>query len=791
MSLSEVTELRIHGVSGTPPEEILLRPHVRRVAGDGAAGFSRPTDGESPTHGPGGPRLEAYSWGNLTSGASARALWLLLLPFMLVNLASWMRPRSARRGDRRRVRVAEVLVLGLCRLLALTLTATVVLTSVGLAMDLVAWQCAGPGQACGARRSYLRFLGAGFFAEPGRRVAVGALVPLLTVGVLWYLGRRTWQRYECIRPAGSGAGCSLDDPGFWYGRRLVGRLRALHVVVALSTVVVSVCWPALRYDRAAGSGRAGLGYALLITTVALVLGAAAAVWSPGVVRRDVTGRAPFLLPMRLIAVACVPVAFGYAMLSRPEWVSTGALPGFGSGVSLLFGAQMLLLVLLTVAVALLRGRHLPYPAALAGFATPLVAGLALFLQSAFTAGLSFRLADWLDGRGVPSPSVERSVESAVIARLEPPGPYAWAGLGFFLTCGLVLLVIIFVRVRLLPRLVARADEQVRDDYSLGPKEHPDRVNAIARVAGAAALIDRAGPLLAAVLVPVGLVALAVTGVVLWTGKAPVEFVGAGTRPALALSIATNAGAYLIGAFAIGLVVVGRMAYRTSKIRRLVGIAWDVGTFWPRDAHPLAPPCYAERSVPDLVTRTSWLADGSPERAGVVLAGHSQGSVLAAATVLQLPAEIWPRLALLTYGSPLSRLYGAFFPAYFSAAALRAVSERVTLADVPPRWVNLYVDTDPIGGPVLPEIDRRLLPVPSLRRLPGDTVDPAVRGHSDYPAATEFDDAAGTLAVSILSDGSVLGRSVLGGPIDLRVAVDDAARRRSKGIAGRITDREDP
>lgn len=765
MSLSRITELRIHGVSGTPPESILQRPHVRRVAGDGTAGFYRPSDGGSPTHGPAGPRLEGYSWGNLTSGASARALWLLLLPFMLVNVASWMRPRRVRPGDPRRVAVAEALVLGLCRLLALTLTATVVLTSVGLAMDLVAWQCAGPHHSCDDRRSYLRFLSAGFFSEPGRRLAVGALVPLLTVGGLWYLGRRTWQRYESVKPAGSGVGCSLDNPGFWYGRHLVGRLRTLHLVVGLSALVGSLSWPVLRHDRVTGSGLAAIGNVLLVTGAALVLAVAVSVWLPVVVRRDMKGRAPFLKAMRLIVLVLVPAAFGYAMLPRPEWVSTGGLPGFTTGVSWLFGAQMTLLVLLTLAVWAMRGRHLPQHAALLGFATPLVAGLALFLQSAFTAGLSFRLADWLDRGGVPSPSVG----GPVAARLEPPGPYAWAGLSFFLACLLVVLVAALARLWLLPRLVARAAKQVRRDYKLGPQDKPERVKAIARVAGAAALTDRGGPLLAAVLVPAVIGALVVTGIVLFAGKAPVQMVGAGTRPAVWLSLATNAGAYLIGAFAFALVVVGRMAYKSSKTRRLVGIAWDIGTFWPRDAHPLAPPCYAERSVPDLVTRASWLADGTAERPGVLLAGHSQGSVLAAATVLQLPPEVRPRLSLLTYGSPLSRLYGAFFPAYFSAEELRAVSERLRSPGAPPRWANLYFDSDPIGGPVLPDVDRRLPPVLSFDRLPGDTVDPPVLGHSDYPATPEFDETVDRLAIPL----------ALARMIDVRSGGgDDAARGRS-------------
>ena len=45
----------------------------------------------------------------------------------------------------------------------------------------------------------------------------------------------------------------------------------------------------------------------------------------------------------------------------------------------------------------------------------------------------------------------------------------------------------------------------------------------------------------------------------------------------------------ISAFVLGLVAVGRRAYRSPALRRSVGIAWDLGTFWPRAVHPLAPP----------------------------------------------------------------------------------------------------------------------------------------------------------------------------------------------------------
>jgi len=87
------TELRVHGVSGTSAETILAHPLLKRVAGDGRAGFFRRwyPGGRSADLGA-RDRLEACSWGGLTPGPAARAAWLLLLPLMLLNLAHWMLP---------------------------------------------------------------------------------------------------------------------------------------------------------------------------------------------------------------------------------------------------------------------------------------------------------------------------------------------------------------------------------------------------------------------------------------------------------------------------------------------------------------------------------------------------------------------------------------------------------------------------------------------------------------------------------------------------------------------------
>ena len=104
MDVTDVVELRVHGVSGTPPQDLLDRPLVTQVAGDGSAGFYRPRllaerddvagpSAERTDAGTGAP-LEGYVWGGLTSGSPGRALWLVLLPFTLINVAARLRPAA-------------------------------------------------------------------------------------------------------------------------------------------------------------------------------------------------------------------------------------------------------------------------------------------------------------------------------------------------------------------------------------------------------------------------------------------------------------------------------------------------------------------------------------------------------------------------------------------------------------------------------------------------------------------------------------------------------------------------
>ena len=138
----------------------------------------------------------------------------------------------------------------------------------------------------------------------------------------------------------------------------------------------------------------------------------------------------------------------------------------------------------------------------------------------------------------------------------------------------------------------------------------------------------------------------------------------------------------------------RLMFKSRTSRRQFGKVWDVVSFWPRRFHPFAAPCYAERAVPELRDRV--MHHLAKDR-GVIICAHSQGTVIAFAALQQITAEKrlaayrkgmaakdpdklvrrylqdlnvtedemtrsgdLDRVALITYGSPLSQLYGPFF-----------------------------------------------------------------------------------------------------------------------------------
>ncbi|MGW6855134.1 hypothetical protein [Streptomyces xanthophaeus] len=789
-------ELLVHGVGGATPGELLGDPRTVRITGDStAAVFRRTEDADAEAHPgryAGRPVPEAYCWSRLTSGNGARALWLLLLPFMVVNLAHWARPAAphATGPVRRAVRTYGLLV----RFLALTLTVLLTAAACEVALDLVAWQCAGSG-TCTGSRSWLSFLSdGGWWAQPGRRLVLGALVPAALTGLLWYLSNRTWSAYESQPPpegapdpdtAPGAAPDTADDsaraevpalgrPGFWYGRRLVARLRAAHTAAGLLTVAAAVVVPTARYDRRAGTPvLEPLGWAVEALVAAGALSVAWVVCRRGRAEARPDHRldraAVTLLPGASLALLLAVLL--YAAWSRPGWTSAGRLPGEYAFGALMLGQGLCVLALAVVAAHL--HRRAPDPAAaLHGLGGPAIAVLGCALGGVMSGGVAQRVADWLDGgdtpgmagAALPGPPVLLSWQAAVL----PP-----------LLLVLALLAAWFaVRGA---RISRRLAEGVAAEY---PGAQPDlaRSRRIAAARAAAALTDAAPWFVGAVSgITLVLGAVALVGARL-SGEVPGE-AARGAHPLLeaAARAAQDAGSWLIGFGFVLFVAWGRRAYRDPAARRTIGILWDVGTFWPRAAHPFAPPCYAERAVPDL----TWRMSGWTGRTGgrLVISGHSQGSVLAAAAVWQLPPHVRRRVALLTYGSPLSRLYGRWFPAHFGPGPLAVLHREVDC------WRNLWRATDPIGGPVLSAVpgavDRGPLADPvAYGRSARHPLPAPVLGHSDYQADPAFAAERDALLAR-------LDEAARDGVTDQRDGVPDQRGGVSKERAGRAAPGDRP
>ena len=201
-ALGGVTELRVHGVGGTPPDATLGDLAPEQVSGDAIAGFyrssdHRASDGDRGAHLDVVRHVEVYSWGGLTSQSKVRVLWLALLPFLFANLAGWM--CSARtRNSAWRFKLPR-LAAGLGSV-ALTVNAALIAVMISGA-DVNAYQTARAGLA--RHQWWLAPLGWHFIAgHPARQVMLGVLVPVLFVLALVWLARTTGVTKPCGRPTG-------------------------------------------------------------------------------------------------------------------------------------------------------------------------------------------------------------------------------------------------------------------------------------------------------------------------------------------------------------------------------------------------------------------------------------------------------------------------------------------------------------------------------------------------------------------------------------------------------------
>lgn len=248
-------ELRIHGVSGTPAETMLGEAVVADSRFHGEPGtVLRPESGDGS--------LLAYRWASQTSGTRRSALWLLLVPYMLVNVAGWALPPATE--VRHRAAVASTRVAGLFLTLVFALVTANGVIGVGAYQVVREW------------------------TSWGVALVLGLIVAGVLMGVLWFAAARA------------------DD-----ARNDRPYLRSSHIAVALWGV-----W-------AAGTTAAGevsahgnpLGSTWLLPAALAILVAAGSVW------HDLEGLTRLMGRIAVVVVVVLLVA-----LAASDQTPVGDLP---------------------------------------------------------------------------------------------------------------------------------------------------------------------------------------------------------------------------------------------------------------------------------------------------------------------------------------------------------------------------------------------------------------------------------------------------------------------------------
>jgi hypothetical protein len=636
---------------------------------------------------------------------------------MLYNVAHFMLParkRTRRNGLRNRLHdVAD----GALRLLALAATLQMIVASLGALLDTIALQA---GHTPDRLPTALRWLASVPDAARGSAALIGVLLVVLLLGLI---STKTAKSYEARDPTieestgeqkpsaeDEPLGWPMAEPAFWQGKNLVDRQWTAHLAAALGAVAVVGALP----------GLPGPWHLCCVVLGGMVVaGAVLATASNWLNRyyvahreakdrrdpeRESTDSALRRRLVILVAAAVAVLTIGVTALDG-TWTRTKSMTAELDTVWFWLGAAQLLLiavlVLAVIALLVKKGRgtgDLPGPY-LGGFLCPVVVTLAVVLGGLLSAVVAVAAARPF---GDPIPSGSDPATGIVVPGLL----YAYAAAPLGLLAGAILLLlplgVWFVCRR------RNCLKQVPGEYGKAAATRPYNRDSqrIAKAWAVGHLADLAGVVLATVTASGAVVVLLSAQVIAVAGilKSFVEW-------------AASIGAVVALAIAAWLVALLRGAYASSAKRRGIGVVWDVGTFWPRAAHPLAPPCYAERAVPEVVDRIGVLTGERPADTEKVLTGtgasatgptrlvvpvgpllltgYSQGSIIAPAVVAQLPATVREKVALLTLACPARRLYGRAFPAFFGPEHLATLAS--SLRDQELRWKNAFRRSDFIGS----------------------------------------------------------------------------------------------
>ena len=663
-------------MSGTPPESLLKATPIR-VAGTPKSGFYR-ARAEETSDG----LIEAYCWGGLTSGSRVSALWLLLLPFALVNVGGWMLPTI--REGRDDLLWTRILVL-LGRLVGLGLT-----LMLSAALFIVA------STAIGQPLPWTTGPVADFWSavsdDPRTSLAVTAILASVVLGLfqlIALIGSRRETRAR-LRETLELAAAPTPFVGLWGGASFVRFLGLIHLGAAWGGVAVVTALAV--DDRGLGlSGLATFGGFLAIFLALLTLvfisfeSSVVADWLETVTW--VVG-AVAVLGAALVALRSETVAAA-GPGSADSASLTEAVASGGFTIVLLFIAAAMGAMLLAHLFVGGEGRFNSVAFMTWGFAAAASAASGLLIVFDPRARPSVDLAAWVFAvagllsivpflwtwNPLKGPATNRAIRlrKAVDRGV---GIVRWTGLGLLLAIvgGLIW-------------FVGTSDERWFVDGQL-PNPSSEWGGAIGVALVLALLVVLARPIWKGV--AIGL--LVVAGVA-WSARGALgDIYGSET----AIDLGYIGESFVDYAGYVGMVApliatvwfVFRASGRRGN-RRAVGVFWDLANYWPRWTHPWAPAPYNEIALPALQERLEYLTGRGRT---VVVSGHSQGAVMAVPILHTAAASL--DLRLLSYGCLVDRHYRELFPRFFNETVLRTVDDSVGH-----RWINLHRVTDPLGHPV--------------------------------------------------------------------------------------------
>lgn len=601
-------ELRVHGVSGTSAVDLLQsRPVV--ADDDPDTDLTKPADT--------GDWTRAFRWSSLTSGDPKSATWILLLPYMLANVAGWaLPPRHSLR--RHQLDVAAV------RIVATMLTAIFsVVTAYGFIV------VAGYST-----------LGSKTAMDLGLATSIGVVISGAVIVLLWYLTRTRDAHLEPVL-----VDAAVDPDRDW------SVLRKVHLSVAASATL----WTLATVVR---DGFEDVESAPFIPLAVGALGLGVAIAGISAIWRSRW----LALGASVTAVASVA---GSLLLSATIWFGSEvntADPLSRVGVPL---ADMVrwfaFITVMTVIVTSSRAHRLAGPTiatlfAIAG-ASGAAVGAATIQATASLGNVDTPSGIGLIAEGFLLGTLILALFLVVLHQIADFSTTAgdnrfWRSLvavidrPFLIVTGTPLIIttvsaLVFWRIRAVdPGTVF--EEGSRIAYWL--------------IVVALVVAFRRAPWKALGVTAGGIAVFAVADR-LASDFRQVAILGTLVLPT-----------QLIIARVIS-------AYRDADERRAMAVPWDVGSYFPAAFHPFAPPPYGATAVDSLRKVLVHLV--AEDRRPVVVGAHSQGTVIAlrALQSVELP------VALFTFGSPLGTLYRTFFPAHFSPVLSEAPERLVAWANL--------------------------------------------------------------------------------------------------------------